>query len=129
MTVALTGSLDEVQPIAGAPGHGWFPQCAEADSAFEAACGPGSQAVAVNVGSGLWAVKRSSRNGEVQLLCVFNITDSPQSFIPAAHLPTASPQFISGDVDTYRTPEHELVCRLQPFRDVWLKARTGVDSA
>jgi hypothetical protein len=33
--------------------------------------------------------------------------------------PRSAPlQFISGDVDTYSTPESEPACRLQPFSDV-----------
>ncbi|GAB3288610.1 hypothetical protein [Parasphingorhabdus pacifica] len=120
LNLALSGSVDAVEPP--------LLQCGQ-PPAFAAAFRLGSEGEVVDVGSGLWSVKRVSSDGDHQVLCVFNLTGVPRSFTPGDHLCSAPLQFVSGDVDTYRNPEYRLVCRLRPFRDVWLGAVTGVARA
>ncbi|MFI0469201.1 hypothetical protein ACH347_34445 [Saccharopolyspora sp. 5N102] len=120
LNVALTGAVEA--------GEKPSIDCAQSP-AFAAAFGPDSRGEVVEVGSGLWTVKRVSGDGDLRVLCVFNLTGAPRSFIPETHLRAAPLQFITGDVDTYSTPENELACRLQPYRDVWLGAATGVERA
>lgn len=132
LTVALAGSQENLSPLAKGSDHPRSTHCARSSSVFAAAFGMDSLVDAVDVGSGLWAVKRTSPNGDVHVLCVSNVTCSTKSFTPALHLrPTgdAPLQFISGDIDTYRNSENELVCRLHPFCDVWLGAAIGTELA
>ncbi|WP_019815660.1 hypothetical protein [Saccharomonospora saliphila] len=104
--------------------------CRGTNLVFATAFGPGSTAVAFDIGEGLSAVKRTSERGDVHVLCVANRKDTTRSFAPLDHLELSSPsrlRFLSGEVETYSTSEHYLMCSLRAFREVWLGAQ--VDEA
>jgi hypothetical protein len=88
--------------------------------------GAGSTAVPVDVGTGLWAVLRTSSSGEDRVLCVHNASDRVRTFAPAPHLTDGSAPlvFLSGETSTTEA-EDGLRCELRSHGFVWLGTGSG----
>lgn len=79
----------------------------------------GSTKTPVHAGPGLWAVLRTSADHTGQVLCVHNVSDEPQGFLPGQHLGKTAPVFLRGETATVETAGG-LRCELKPSRFVWL---------
>jgi hypothetical protein len=84
----------------------------------------GSTRSTVDVGAGLWAVLRTSADRRGRVLCVHNVSDEPQGFLPVRQFgeqgdAAASLVFLTGETTTEEVAGG-LRCELKPLGFVWL---------
>lgn len=118
VSVAL-GGIDAVTLAADAPHR----EILRRDG-VAAAFGPGAVVATVDCGPGLWSLLRTSADGRARVLCVYNITDEPVTFSPAAHLigrprDQAAVFFLAGATTTAEKAAI-LACEVAPRGFVWL---------
>lgn len=85
---------------------------------------PGSGVRAVDLGPGLWALVRTSANGERRVLCAHNVSDQPVTFDPSQCLSAGDSDqggllFLSGAASTHGALAAPTV-RVAAHSFVWL---------